>query len=166
MSQLALAKEVGKMRKPTITRVWLIGVAVFIVGLVICGVALGLLFTNAGTYVPAASGNGYDFVPRTDSYFWTTVGFASAGCLIAIAGAIAQLVAWVGAVVNTYALLDKTWFYVLLIGGLIGLAFGLVQFAVMIVYVIAGPDGMAAPELRQPMREPPMQPPAPLAPTG
>lgn len=150
------------MKKPTITKVWLIGVAVFIVGAIICGVALGLLFTNGGSYIPAASGSGYDFVPRTDSYFWTTLGFAIAGCVIAVAGAIAQLVAWVGAVINTYALRDKSWFYVVLIGGLIGLVFGLAQFAVMIAYVVAGPDGMATTE---PWQQPQM-PPTPLAPTG
>lgn len=154
------------MKKPTITKTWLIGVAIFVVGLITCGVALGLLFTNGGTYVPAASGNGYDFIPRTDSYFWTTVGFIIAGCVIALAGIAAQLVAWIGAVINTNALADKTWFYVLLIGGLIGLVVGLAQFAVMIAYVIAGPDGTAATEPQQPMQRPPMQQTTPLAPTG
>ncbi|HEX8033039.1 MAG TPA: hypothetical protein VF510_04295 [Ktedonobacterales bacterium] len=154
------------MRKPTIITIWLIGLAVFVVGLIVCGVSLGLLFANGGTYVPAASGNGYDFIPRTDSYFWTTLGFAIAGCAIALGGGVAQLVAWVGAVINTYSLRDKTWFYVLLIGGLIGLAFGLVGFAVMLAYVIAGPDGMATIEPQQPMREPPTRQTTPLAPTG
>ena len=154
------------MRKPTITRIWLIGVAVFIVGLIVAGIATGLMLTNAGYFVPAASGNGYDFIPRTDGYFWTTVGFIIAGCVIAAVGAVAQLVAWVGALLNTYALRDRTWFYVLLVGGLVGLAFGLAHFAVMITYVIAGPDGVAGNEPRFPMQEPPMPRATPLAPTG
>lgn len=63
-----------------------------------------------------------------------------------IAGAVGitlQLVAWIGALVNTYRLEEKTWFAILLAGGIIGLGFGLVGFAVMIAYVVAGPDGMA-----------------------
>jgi hypothetical protein len=54
-----------------------------------------------------------------------------------------QLAAWIGALVNTYRLEDKTWFAVVLAGGLMGLAFGLLGFAAMVAYLIAGPDGMA-----------------------
>lgn len=136
-----------------------------VVGLIIFGVAMGLMFAFGGQYVAAASGNNY-FVPTTDSFFWTTVGFMILGGVIAIGGAIAQLVAWIGALVNTYALQDRTWFVVLLAGGLIGLAFGLVQFAVMIAYVIGGPDGMPSHERRVQTYEPPMSGPTPLAPTA
>ena len=55
--------------------------------------------------------------------------------LVVIGAAVAQFVAWVGAVLNTAQLPDKTWFVVLLVTGL--LSFG---FIAMIVYVIAGPD--------------------------
>ena len=53
-----------------------------------------------------------------------------------LVGALAGLVAWIGAVLNTAQLEDKTWFIVLLVLGL--LSFG---FVAMIAYVIAGPDG-------------------------
>jgi hypothetical protein len=53
-----------------------------------------------------------------------------------IGGAIGGLVSWIGALLNTAQLEDKTWFIILLVLGL--LSFGL--FA-MIAYVIAGPDG-------------------------
>ena len=46
--------------------------------------------------------------------------------------------AWIGAVVNTSRLEDKTWFVVLLVLGL--LSFG---FIAMLVYILAGPDGTA-----------------------
>jgi hypothetical protein len=49
--------------------------------------------------------------------------------------AITRFVAWVGAVLHTAELEDKTWFIVLLVAGL--LSFG---FIAMIVYLIAGPD--------------------------
>jgi hypothetical protein len=52
------------------------------------------------------------------------------------AGALAALVAWIGALLNTAQLADKTWFVVLLVLGLV--SFG---FIAMIAYVLAGPDG-------------------------
>ena len=52
-----------------------------------------------------------------------------------IAAAITQFIAWVGAVINTAGLKDKTWFIILLVTGL--LSFG---FIAMIIYLIAGPD--------------------------
>lgn len=146
------------MTKPQITRIWLIGVIVMLVGLVVAGISMGFMFTNGGTYEPAASGNGYDFVPRLDSYFWSTVGFLIAGGVIAIVGAIAQLVAWIGALVNTYQLQEKTWFAVLLGGGILGLAVGLAQFAVMIAYIIAGPDSTAIQQPRFPLQPEPQAP--------
>lgn len=57
--------------------------------------------------------------------------------------------------------MDKTWFIILLAGGLIGFGFSLVGLAVMIAYVIAGPDGMSA---RYAHAQPPI-PPEPTMPT-
>ena len=57
-----------------------------------------------------------------------------AGLLIVIAGGVAQFVAWIGALMNTSRLEDKTWFILLLVLGL--LSFGLIA---MLVYVVAGP---------------------------
>ena len=66
------------------------------------------------------------------------------GILAMIGGGFAQLVSWVGAVLNTARLEDKTWFVVLLLLGLV--SFG---FVAMIAYVIAGPDGtVRAPQRR------------------
>ncbi len=58
-------------------------------------------------------------------------------------GDLVQLVAWIGALANTYLVADKTWFAIVLAGGLFGFFFGLIGFAAMIAYVIAGPDGYA-----------------------
>jgi hypothetical protein len=68
-------------------------------------------------------------------------GLAFIGMLGIVGGGIAQFVAWIGAVVNTSRLEDKTWFVVLLVLGL--LSFG---FVAMLVYVLAGPDGNATPQ--------------------
>jgi hypothetical protein len=53
-----------------------------------------------------------------------------------IGGVIGQFVAWIGAVLGTAQLEDKTWFLVLLLLGVF--SFG---FVAMLAYVIAGPDG-------------------------
>lgn len=151
------------MTKPTITRIWGIGVVVAVAGLIVGGVSLGLMFAYGGSYTPAASGSGYDFVPRLDAFFWTTIGFMIAGFTVAMAGAITQLAAWIGALVNTYQIEDRTWFIIVLAGGLLGLAFPLVGFAAMVAYVIAGPDGMA---LRQPRLRTTALPPTTFAPTA
>jgi hypothetical protein len=65
---------------------------------------------------------------------------AFVGVLGILAGGIGQFVAWIGALMNTSRLTDKTWFVVLLVLGL--LSFG---FIPMLIYVLAGPDGTAPP---------------------
>lgn len=131
------------MSKPQITRIWLAGLIVFAIGLVVGGIGLGLMLGYGGQFVLDASGNGYNFVPTLNGFFWMTVSLMVVGGSILAAGSIVQLAAWIGACVNTYKLTDKTWFVVLLAGGLIGLGFSLVGFATMIAYLIAGPDGQA-----------------------
>ncbi len=68
---------------------------------------------------------------------------ATIGVLVMAGGGIGQFIAWIGAVLNTARLQDKTWFVVLLLLGL--LSFG---FVAMIAYVIAGPDGTETPTVR------------------
>ncbi len=58
--------------------------------------------------------------------------------LIVAGGMIAALAAWIGALLNTARLDDKTWFVLLLVLGLF--SFGWVA---LVAYVIAGRDGMA-----------------------
>lgn len=79
---------------------------------------------------------------------WAIVGLAVVAALVMIAGLVGGLVSWIGALLNTSQLEDKTWFILLLVLGLF--SFGLVA---MIAYVIAGPDGAkqaAAPMLHEP----------------
>jgi hypothetical protein len=123
------------MRKSTITKIWLGGMVAIALGFVAAGVATALMLAYGGTFTAAPSGEGYDFVPRQDAFFWTMVGVISVGFFVAVGGALAQFAAWIGALVNSYGLQDKLWFLLTLILGLIG--FGLI---VMIVYLIAAPD--------------------------
>ena len=132
------------MGKSTVTRTWLAGLILLAVGLLAAGVSIGVMLAYGGTFTKAAAGNAYDFVPSYDGIFWTAIGIMVAGFAVAAVGGLVQLAAWIGALVNTYQLPDKTWFAVVLAGGLLGLAFGLVGFAAMAAYLIAGPDGMTA----------------------
>ena len=151
------------MSKSTITKTWIAGLIVIVAGLLVGGISLALMLAYGGTFEPAPSGNGQDFVPSMDGTFWTTVSFMILGFTAVAAGAIIQLVAWIGALLNTYPLADKTWFVVLLVGGLLSLAFGVVGFAVMVAYLIGGPDGVAT---QHPPQLPMSAPPGTFAPTS
>lgn len=159
------------MTKSTITKTWVAGLIIFAIGLIVGGISLGLMLAYGGqwTAVPGTTNN-YTFQPNLDGFFWTTVSIMIAGFSVAAAGGIVQLAAWIGALVNTYQLQDRTWFLILLVGGLLSFAVALTGFAVMLAYVIAGPDSMATRGLQpmppqQPMpaaelpQMPPMQPP-------
>lgn len=135
-------RKQDNMTRATITRMWIVGLVILVAGLLVGGVSLGMMLAFGGHYTPAPTGNGYDFVPTLNGFFWTTVGFMIVGFTGAAAGGIVQLAGWIGALVNTYQLEDKAWFIVLLAGGLLGLAFGLIGFAAMVAYLVAGPDGM------------------------
>lgn len=154
------------MSKRTITRLWIAGLVVLVVGLVVGGVGLGLMLAYGGHFTPSSSGSGSDFVPNLDSVFWTTVGVMAAGFTIAIAGGIVQLAAWIGALINTNRLQDKTWFIVLLIGGILGLNFGLLGFATMVAYLVAGPDGTTGMTSQESRPLPPDVRPATMASLG
>lgn len=129
------------MTKPTITKTWIGGLAVFAAGIVASIVAVFLMLAYGGTFIQIAGANNYDFTPSMSGFFWTAIGIMVVGGVIALIGGIVQLVAWVGALVNSYTLPEKTWFGVLLGGGVLSLLFAPIGFAVMVAYVIAAPDG-------------------------
>lgn len=153
------------MRKATVTRTWVTGVIVAVVGFIVAGIGVALMLTNGGHWEHVADTNTWNFVARPDGFFWMTIGVIVMGGLVIIAGAIVQFAAWIGALVNTRRLHDQTWFVVLLVGGLLGLVSGLVGIGVMIAYVVAGPDGMALDQDWQPVSRPPTAQPPILVPT-
>jgi hypothetical protein len=129
------------MRKTTISRVWLGGLVGIAGGAVAIIVGTILMLAYAGTW---GGVSGDEFQPALDAFFFWMVGLISIGGLIVLAGCIAQVVAWIGALVNAYALAEKTWFVVLLVAGAIGvLVLPVPGFVAMLVYVLAGPDSMA-----------------------
>ena len=100
-------------------------------GLVLLAVAGGLAIANSSLVK-----NGPDVTGiHATALGWVMIGLAGVAIVVLIAAAITQFVAWVGAVISTAQLQDKTWFIVLLVTGL--LSFG---FIAMVVYLIAGPE--------------------------
>ena len=149
------------MTKRTITIWWLTGIGVMIVG------GLLALFTALGlaSHIGAFTANYQytNYVP--DGTFWALVSF------IILGGLVVQIVAWIGAVINTNRLVDKTWYNVLLWCGVaaivltlltgVGALFG---WVLMIVYLIGGPDSMALESML--LGRVPTEQPKTLMPTG
>jgi hypothetical protein len=155
------------MTKRTITILWLIGVGVMIVGGLLALFSSLALASHIGAFTVNYQYKNY--VP--DGTFWALVSFVILGGIAVLGGIVVQFVAWIGAVLNTNQLVDKTWFNVLLWCGIAAIVLSLltglgalVGWGLMIVYLVGGPDGMAvAPML---LRATPTEPPKTLAPAG
>ena len=124
--------EMIRMSKRNITRLFVAAVVAVGAGLVLGFAALGTaLATDAidfgGSYVIDVNGG---------SGAWTALGLVIVGSLVILGGTVAAVVSWLAALLNTWQLEDKMWFWSLLALGLLG--FGVVA---MIAYVVAGPDG-------------------------
>lgn len=150
------------MTKSAITRVWIGGLAVFAAGILVSIVGVFLMLAYGGTFAQVAGDpSNYTFTPNLSGFFWTTIALIVIGGVVALIGSIVQVAAWIGALVNSYMLPEKTWFLILLLGGLLSFVFAPVGFAVMIAFVVAAPEGT----LYRTQPQPPLQQPRPLAPT-
>jgi len=118
--------------KVTVTRVFLGSVAAVVAGAVLAFAAVWIAYASGAFVMSGPDVIGVQSTPMA----WTIVWLGVVAALAMIAGFIGGLVSWIGALLNTAQLEDKTWFIVLLVLGLF--SFGLVA---MIAYVIAGPDG-------------------------
>ena len=157
-----LDSEVIYMTKSMITKVWIGGLAAFAAGAVVAMLGVFLMLGYGGTFTQIAGTNNYDFVPNMSGFFWVTVGLIVTGGVIGLVGSIVQFAAWIGGLVNSYALPSKSWFLVLLMGGLLSFFFAPIGFGAMIAYVIAAPDGSLYRQVNSPASA---QQARPLAPT-
>lgn len=127
------------MSKTNVTRLFIGGLIAVIAGVILelaavwSTLASGVFSIGGPTVVNVNGG----------SFSWLMVALAIVGVLAMAGGAIAGLIAWIGALLNTVQLEDKTWFLLLLVLGL--LSFG---FVAMVVYLLVGPDGTAEPAAR------------------
>lgn len=146
------------MTKSTINKVWIAGLTIFAAGILVAIVGVFLMLGYAGTFTQIAGTNNYNFDPNINGFFWLTIGLIVAGGFIGLVGSIAQLAAWIGGLFNSYALPEKGWFAVLLVGGLLSFFFAPIGFAAMIAYVVAGPEGMPYRQPAAPVRSMPLAP--------
>ena len=127
------------MSKKTVTTVFVGSVFAVVAGALMAFAAVWIAYANGAFVMDGPDVVGIDPTP----FAWTIVGLGFVAVLTMVAGAVGGLVSWIGALLNTAELEDKTWFILLLVLGLI--SFGLVA---MIAYVIAGPDGSSRPTAR------------------
>lgn len=120
------------MTKSTVTRIFIASLFAIAGGVVLVAAGLLLAYVNGSFIMRGPDVVGF----RPSAFTWSMAGLAVVGILAVIGGALAQFVAWIGAVLNTYRREDRAWFVALLVLGL--LSFG---FIAMLVYLIAGPDG-------------------------
>ena len=121
------------MYKSTVTRLFVGGMIAIIAGVLL---AFGAVWAAYANDVFQMSRPVEDEHPLPGNGPWTIGGVIIVAVLAMMSRGIAGLTAWIGALLNTAQLDDKTWFVLLLVLGLF--SFGLLA---MIAYVIAGPDG-------------------------
>jgi MFS family permease len=129
------------MTKRTVSRLFVGGILTVVAGATVAIAAIWIAIAN-DVFVM----NGPDIIAiRGSALAWTTLGIGFLGGATMAAGAIAGVIASIGALVNTWRLESKAWFIGLLLLGIFSLGF----FA-MIAYVLVGPDGTAGPRDRKP----------------
>jgi hypothetical protein len=126
------------MSKTAITRLFLGAILALTVGLV---VALATVVAAIAGGVVALGGP--NVVSFDGQVFARSLPWLLIAALVLAGGTFAALASWIGALLNTWQLDDKTWFVALLVLGLF--SFGWVA---MVAYVIAGPDGTSPNEAR------------------
>lgn len=134
------------MTKSMITRLFIGGLVALAGGVVLLLGTIALAYANDVFVMDGPDVTGIRSAPAS----WIMIGLIGLATLVIIAGAVMQFAAWIGAVLNTARLEDKTWFVVLLVTGLA--SFGLIG---MIIYLLAGPDGAEQVEVR---RDTPVRP--------
>src|SRR5512133_178946 len=108
-----------------------------VAGLVLMGITFALAISNDIFIMSGPDVTGI----KSGVLSWTLLGLMGLAVLLLLFAGVAHFVAWIGAVLNTAQLPDKTWCVVLLVVGLLGFV-----FIATIAYVIAGPDGLKAME--------------------
>lgn len=128
------------MTKATVTRLFIGGGLAVIAGAILAIAAIWIAIAN-DVFVM----NGPDVVGlRGSGLAAFMLGLAIVGALTIMGGLIVGLVAWIGALLNTWQLESKAWFIALLLLGIFNFGF----FA-MIAFLVAGPDGASDAALRR-----------------
>ena len=123
--------RVAPMSKPTVTRLFVGASLAMVAGLVV-GIATAVSALAGG----AIALGGPAIVTVDGPAIVGMLPWLAIAALFGAGGGIAAVVSWIGAMLNTARLDDKSWFVALLVLGL--LSFG---WLAMVAYVVAGPDG-------------------------
>jgi hypothetical protein len=118
------------MSKTTITRLFFGGIVA-----VIAGWVLAIAAVLAAVVGGAVELGGPNVVAVNGAAFATPLLVLAFAAILIAGGTVAVLASWIGALVITGGLEDKTWFVLLLVLGL--WSFGVIA---MLAYVVAGPD--------------------------
>lgn len=121
------------MSKTKITRLF-VGSVLAVAGGVTVG--LGALLVAIARGVVRLGGP--DVIKLDDGALAGLLVWLAIASLVVAVGAVGAVASWVGALLNTFRLDDRTWFALLLVLGLC--SFG---WLAMAAYVLAGPDGTA-----------------------
>ena len=127
------------MSKATITRVFFGAIVALAVGLVLALVTAVAAIAGGVVAIGGPSVVTVDGEVVAESLPWLLI-----AAVVFAGGTIAALASWIGALLNTWQLEDKTWFVALLVLGLF--SFGWVAMA---AYVFAGPDA-TSPRIARP----------------
>lgn len=127
------------MSKATVTWLFFGAIVALAVGLVLALATVIAAVANGAIQIGGPSVVQVDGAAIAGALPWLLI----AG-LVMVGGAVAALASWIGALVNTFQLEDKTWFLVVLVLGLFSLG-----WVAMVAYVIAGPDS-TNPAVRRP----------------
>jgi hypothetical protein len=127
------------MTKSTVTKLFIGSGIAIIAGAVLFVAAVWLAiasdaFITSGSDIVGLRGNAMAVV---------ALGLGILGSIAVVGGFAGGLVAWIGALLNTWQLESKAWFVALLLLGIFNLGF----FA-MVAYLMAGPDGATTPAPR------------------
>lgn len=118
------------MSKPTVTRMFFGAIVAVVAGWIVGIVAVVFAIANGAIVI-----GGPNVVTVNGGAFASAVAVLAIAAALIGGGTIVGVLAWVGALVATSRLEDKTWFLLLLALGL--WSFG---FVAMVAYVLAGPD--------------------------
>jgi hypothetical protein len=120
------------MSKATVTRFFIGGTLAVLAGAILAVATVWVAVAN-DVFVM----DGPDIVGLNGSPLGVAlVGLGILGAATVLAGFIAGLVSWIGALLNTARIAHKAWFVALLLSGIFSLG-----FVAMIAYIVAGPDG-------------------------
>src|SRR5215207_6990394 len=129
--------EVVNMTKSLVVKLFWGSVIGLVAGFILMGITFALAINNDIFIMSGPDVTGI----KSGALTWTLLSLCALAMLLLLFAAVAHFVAWIGAMLNTAQLPDKTWFVVLLVVGLLGLV-----FIATVAYVIAGPDGVKAKE--------------------